>query len=96
MTVATLLATVLLGCAGADKTEDTVKDALRMVNIDHVAVEVDGRAEQPTVRLSGTVDTLSDRARAAEIAQGVVGTSGTVRNDLAVVGLHGRATDMVE
>ena len=93
---AAILATAVVGCGQADKTENTVKNALRMVNIDHVAVEVGGRAEQRNVRLSGTVDTLSDRTRAEQVTRGVVGTSGTISNDLAVVGLHDRATDKVE
>ena len=74
---------LLLGCARAASTEEMVRDALEQANVGEVAVN----AEDGTLRLSGTVDTLADRSRAEELALAIAGRNADVRNEIAVTGL---------
>ena len=79
---------LVVGIAGVmactvDTTEEMVRDALTASGIE----QVDVRAEQGTIRLSGTVDTLADRSRAVELAAAIVGASASVENDISVSGL---------
>jgi len=73
--------TVAVGCGGPD-TKASVEKALEQANIDNVAVDVDDEAR--VVHLRGTVDTMSDRTRAEEVAAAAVGTTGRVLNELTV------------
>jgi osmotically-inducible protein OsmY len=80
-----LTAALTLACGSPDDTEEMVRGALEQANLRTVDVDLDDAAH--TVRLTGTVDTLSDRARAEEVAAAVVGTTGEVQNDIVVAGL---------
>jgi osmotically-inducible protein OsmY len=81
----TLAAVVAIGCGGAGATEDNLRQALEQANIEDVAVDVDDSGR--VVRLTGTVGTMAERARAEEVASAVVGTTGEVVSDLAVAGV---------
>jgi hypothetical protein len=61
-----------------------VRDALAQSNLRDVRVS---RVEPATFHLTGTVETLADRLRAEELAAGVVGAAGDVRNEIDVTGL---------
>lgn len=82
--VVTMLAT--FACGRGPDTEENVRKALDQANISSVTVDVDEDAG--VVHLSGTVDSMSDRTRAEEVAAAAVGTSGRVLNEVTVRGLN--------
>ena len=82
-TMAMIIVVMASGCVRPDNTEEMVRGALEQANIGEVDVDRD----QQTVRLTGTVDTLADRARAEELATAIVGTTGHVENEIVVAGL---------
>jgi len=71
-----------MACTRPADTEGSLRKALDEADIRNVDVAVDDRED--VVHLSGTVETLADRTRAEEVANSVVGTSGTVVNDLTI------------
>ena len=89
--VATFIVLVFAGCGGAPGTADMVSDALQQASIRDVKVEADNGGK--VVHLRGTVETLADRVRAAEIAAAIVGTSGGIRNELRVSGIDDHIGD---
>lgn len=82
---------LVAACGGRPDTKENVQKALQQANIDNVAVDVDD--DENIVHLKGTVDTMSDRTRAEEVANAAVGTSGRVLNELTVVGLNTDTAD---
>src|SRR5262245_46475557 len=86
--VCTAMAAACLGmaCHRAPDTEDTLRKALDQANMQQVQVKVD--SDERIVHLKGTVGSMAERSRAAEVADAVVGTSGRVLNELTVKGLN--------
>ena len=80
-----LIVCFLTACGRAPGPEATIADALQQASIRDVEVAADDGGK--VVHLRGTVDTLADRVRAEEIAAAIVGTSGTIRNELSVSGI---------
>ncbi len=87
--VAALLGAAPLMTACADRTGDTatdvqarVNDNLKTANLDDV--KADWKADEKALHLSGEVESAADKARAEELAQQVVGTSGRVVNEVTV------------
>jgi osmotically-inducible protein OsmY len=92
VTSAVLLTFALaMACAAERNQQQDVEKALDQANLPSVKVEVD--ADANLVHLSGSVDSMSDRSRAEEIANSAVGTSGRVLNELTVVGLNSETAD---
>jgi osmotically-inducible protein OsmY len=73
-------------CGGRVDHKENVEKALEQANLRKVAVDVDTDAN--IVHLKGSVDSMSDRTRAEEVAAAAVGTSGRVLNELTVEGLN--------
>ena len=88
---ALLCGTLAIACGRNSDTKGNVQNALKQANIDKVEVDVD--RESNIVHLKGTVDTMTDRTRAEEIANAAVGTSGRVLNELTVEGLNAETAD---
>lgn len=65
--------------------EAKVNDELKTANLDN-KVNVDWKADEKALHLTGEVERAADKARAEELAQQVVGTSGRVVNELKVEG----------
>jgi osmotically-inducible protein OsmY len=63
--------------------EARVNDELKTNKLDD-KVKVDWKKDEQAVHLSGKVDSPSEKARAEELAQKAVGTSGRVVNEVAV------------
>jgi osmotically-inducible protein OsmY len=84
--VLTAVAAVGIGCGRGPDTEENVRKALDQANMQAVQVDVDDNAN--IVHLKGTVETISDRTRAEEVASATVGTTGRVLNELTVKGLN--------
>jgi osmotically-inducible protein OsmY len=82
---------VTLACTSRPNTEENVRKALEQADMEEVEVTVDETGN--TVHLSGTVENLSDRTRAGELAAAAVGTSGRVLNELTVTDLAEDAPD---
>jgi osmotically-inducible protein OsmY len=80
-----------LACGAERNRKEDIETALEQANLPHVAVELD--ADANLVHLSGSVDSMSDRTRAEEVANSAVGTSGRVLNELTVVGLNSETAD---
>jgi osmotically-inducible protein OsmY len=80
------VAAVGIGCGRAPDTEENVRLALDQANMQAVQVDVDDNTN--IVHLKGTVETISDRTRAEEVASATVGTTGRVLNELTVKGLN--------
>ena len=80
-----------VACGRNTDTKANVQSALEQANIDKVDVDVD--RESNIVHLKGTVDTMTDRTRAEEVANAAVGTSGRVLNELTVEGLNAETAD---
>jgi hyperosmotically inducible periplasmic protein len=76
-----------LACGTSEDTKQNVSKALEQANLRNVAVDVDD--DSKIVHLKGTVDTMSERTRAEEVAAAAVGTSGRVLNELIVESLNG-------
>ena len=88
---ALLCGALAVGCGRNPDTKANVQNALKQANIDNVDVDVD--RDSNIVHLKGTVDTMTDRTRAEEIANAAVGTSGRVLNELTVEGLNAETAD---
>ena len=88
---ATVAACLGLACHRAPETEDTLRKALDQANMHQVDVKVDDN--ERIVHLQGTVGSMSERSRAAEVSDAVVGTSGRVLNELTVKGLNDTTAD---
>lgn len=71
----------------SDRTEQALKDA----NIQDVNVDWDGDAR--VAHLKGTVDSTTERERAAQVAETAVGTSGKVLNELTVAEVNEKTAD---
>jgi osmotically-inducible protein OsmY len=73
-----------------------VNDQLKTANLDN-KVNVDWKKDEKELRLSGEVERAADKARAEELAQQVVGTSGRVVNEVKVEGEdYGKIDDRIE
>jgi osmotically-inducible protein OsmY len=92
ITSAVLLTFALaMACVGGRNKQDDVEKALQQANLPKIAVKVDSDAN--VVHISGSVDSMSDRTRAEEIANSAVGTTGRVLNELTVDGLNTDTAD---
>ena len=88
---ATVAACLSVACHRAPDTKDTLRKALDQANMHQVDVKVDDT--ERIVHLQGTVGSMSERSRAEEVADAVVGTSGRVLNELTVKGLNDTTAD---
>jgi osmotically-inducible protein OsmY len=88
---ALLCGALAVTCGRNSDTKANVQNALKQANIAKVDVDVD--RESNIVHLKGTVDTMTDRTRAEEVANAAVGTSGRVLNELTVEGLNAETAD---
>lgn len=79
------------GCHRGPDTEGNVRKALEQANMQQVDVKVDN--ESNIVHLKGTVNSMTERTRAQEVADAVVGTTGRVLNELTVKGLNDTTAD---
>ncbi len=70
---------------------DRVSHALKDANLNGVRVDYDKNAD--VVHLKGTVDNEADKARAEQVAQGAVGTSGKILNELDVRGMDNKTAN---
>ena len=87
-------APMVTGCnkaANKPDYEGRVKDSLKTAKIDDV--KADWKADEKALHLSGEVENAADKARAEELAQQVVGTSGRVVNEVKVEGANMDETD---
>jgi osmotically-inducible protein OsmY len=75
----------------ANDPSDTVQAALKNANLGDVDVNYD--RDEKVVHLKGTVDTADQRARAEQIAERAVGTSGKVLNEVTVKGVDEKTAD---
>jgi osmotically-inducible protein OsmY len=79
-------APLTVGCskpADQPDVEARVNDQLKAGKLDD-KVKVDWKKDEQAVHLSGKVDSAAEKARAEELAQKAVGTSGRVVNEVAV------------
>ena len=87
-----LIPLVLAGaCNRGPDPKEQVSDQLKTANIRDVNVDYDRDAK--VVHLKGAVDSAAERARAEEIAERAVGTTGRVANELTVKGVTERTAD---
>ena len=99
--VLTLLgaAPLTVGCskpADQPDVEARVNDQLKAGKLDD-KVKVDWKKDERAVHLSGKVETAAEKARAEELAQTAVGTSGRVVNEVAVDTVDmGKIDDQIE
>jgi osmotically-inducible protein OsmY len=94
--LAALLGAGPLMTACAKKSSDAdyearVKDNLKSAQLEEV--RADWKDDEKALHLSGDVRSAADKARAEELAQQVVGTSGRVVNEVKVEGTTGEAMD---
>jgi osmotically-inducible protein OsmY len=76
--------------------ESRVNDQLKAGKLDD-KVKVDWKKEEKAVHLSGKVNTAAEKARAEELAQQAVGTSGRVVNEVAIDDVDmGKVDDRIE
>lgn len=76
--------------------EARVNDQLKTANLDN-KVNVDWKADEKALHLTGEVERAADKTRAEELAAQVVGTSGRVVNELKVEGEeYARIDDRIE
>jgi len=71
--------------------EGRVSDSLKTAKIDDV--KANWKADEKALHLSGEVERAADKARAEELAQQVVGTSGRVVNEVKVEGTNADDVD---
>jgi osmotically-inducible protein OsmY len=71
--------------------EGRVKESLKSAKINDV--KADWKADEKALHLSGDVEKAADKARAEELAQQVVGTSGRVVNEVKVAGTNADEVD---
>ena len=83
---AAMAACVSVGCHRGPDTKGDLRKALDQANMQQVDVKVDD--SERIVHLKGVVGSMSDRSRAQEVADAVVGTTGRVLNELTVKGLN--------
>lgn len=89
---AVLMSLVLAGaCNRGPDPKEQVSDQLKSANIHDVNVDYDRDAK--VVHLKGAVDSAAERARAEQIAERAVGTTGRVANELTVKGVTDRTAD---
>jgi osmotically-inducible protein OsmY len=69
-----------------------VNDRLKTAELDN-KVNVDWKADDKTLRLTGEVERAADKARAEELAQQVVGAGGRVVNEVKVANVDYDAID---
>src|SRR5712691_1425557 len=74
------------GCHRGPDTKGDVRKALDQANMPAIDVKVD--TDEHIVHLQGVVGSMTERSRAQEVADAVVGTSGRVLNELTVKGLN--------
>jgi hyperosmotically inducible periplasmic protein len=80
-----------VAACGGNRADDApdfgarVNDTLRDANLDDV--RADWKRDERELHLSGEVQQAADRARAEELAQQVVGTSGRIVNEVKVEGI---------
>jgi osmotically-inducible protein OsmY len=75
--------------------EARVKDTLKTAKLDDV--NANWKKDEKALHLSGEVQSAADKARAEELAQQVVGTSGRVVNEVKVEGKdYGAVDDAIE
>ena len=79
------------GCNRGPDPKEQVSEQLKTANIRDVKVDYDRDAK--VVHLKGAVDSAAERARAEQIAEGAVGTTGRVANELTVKGVTDRTAD---
>jgi osmotically-inducible protein OsmY len=89
-TVLLLSSTVACGGGTADPTRPA-EEALKEAALEDV--EIDWDEEVRIAHLVGTVASAADRRRAEDVAEGVIGTSGHVLNELTIRGLNEHAAD---
>src|SRR5438046_1741399 len=78
-------------CNRANDPTKTTETALKESNLG--AVKVDWDKEAHVAHLKGTVDTVSERERAEQVATAAVGTSGKVLNEVTVKGMNDKNAD---
>src|SRR4029079_14333293 len=87
-----LIPLVLAGaCNRGPDPKEQVSDQLKTANIRDVNVDYDRDAK--VVHLKGAVDSAAERARAEEIAERAVGTTGRGANELTGKGVTERTAD---
>jgi osmotically-inducible protein OsmY len=88
-----VLITASLGsaCNRGPDPKDQVERDLKSASISNVNVDYDN--SNKVVHLKGAVDDSAEKARAEEIAQRAVGTSGRVANELTVKGVNDKTAD---
>ena len=89
-----VLACVGAGCRRGPDTEGNLRKALDQANMHQVQVKVDD--DEHIVHLKGVVGSMSERSRAQEVADAVVGTSGRVLNEVTVKGLNDKTADNLD
>ena len=81
-----------VGCSDqANDPSDKVQAALKNANLADVDVNYD--KTEKVVHLKGTVDSADQRARAEQIAERAVGTSGKILNEVTVKGVDEKTAD---
>jgi osmotically-inducible protein OsmY len=99
--VVTLLGTapLTIGCskpADQPNLESRVNDQLKAAKLDD-KVKVDWKQDEKAVHLTGKVNSAAEKARAEELAQRAVGTSGRVVNEVAIDDVDmGKVDDRIE
>jgi osmotically-inducible protein OsmY len=92
-------APLTIGCskpANQPDVESRVNEQLKTAKLDD-KVKVDYKKDENAVHLSGKVDTAAEKARAEELAQQAVGTSGRVVNEVAIEDVDmGKVDDRIE
>jgi BON domain-containing protein len=94
LAVTVMVGALTTGCNRPANTPDyeaRVKDNLKTANLDDV--KADWKADEKALHLSGEVERAADKARAEELAQQVVGTSGRVVNEVKVAGSNSDDVD---
>jgi osmotically-inducible protein OsmY len=79
------------GCRRGPDTEESLRKALDQANMTHVQVKIDD--DEHIVHLKGVVGSMTERSRAEEVADAVVGTGGRVLNEITVKGLNDTTAD---
>jgi len=81
------------GCADRNRPDyqARVNDDLKTAKLDDV--RADWKDDEKALHLRGEVEKAADKARAEELAQKVVGTSGRVVNEVTVEGTNAEAMD---
>src|SRR5262245_3208270 len=73
--------------------DDQVTTALKNANANISDVDVDYDKNERVIHLTGKVDSATTRARAEEVAERAVGTSGKVLNEVTIKGVNDRTAD---